>query len=198
MKINTKDLLSGIILILFAVIGYWLNQDHALGTARRMGPGYMPMLTFVILVGIGGIVFLLALFSGPNPLENWTRGEILAVPAAIIAFFATYFIVAGLNIFQGNYYVLGSAIFVACLVLAIPPGWRALGLVHAGFSLFGLLLEQGGLMLALVGCIVVSSVADPDHRPKGVLGMIIFLCVLCWWVFIKELDIRVNVWPQFL
>ncbi|MBR0656226.1 tripartite tricarboxylate transporter TctB family protein [Plastoroseomonas arctica] len=198
MKINTKDLLSGIILILFAVIGYWLNQDHALGTARRMGPGYMPMLTFVILLGIGAIVTLFALFSGPNPLDKWTTGEVLAIPAAIVAFFATYIIVERLNIFQGNYYILGSAILAGCLVLAIPHGWRALGLVHAGFALFGLLLEQGGLMLALVGCILVSALADPDHRPKGVLGMIIFLCVLCWWVFIKELDIRVNVWPQFL
>jgi len=198
MKINTKDLLSGIILILFAVIGYWLNQDHALGTARRMGPGYMPMLTFIILAGIGAVVTLLALFSGPNPLDSWTKGEILAVPASIIAFFVTYIIVERLNIFQGNYYLLGSAILVGCLVLAIPYGWRALGLVHAGFALFGLLLEQGGLMLALLGCIVVSALADPDHRPKGVIGMVIFLCVLCWWVFIKELDIRVNVWPQFL
>lgn len=198
MKINTRDLLSGIILVLFAVVGYWLNQDHNLGTPRRMGPGYMPMLTFVILIGIGSVVCLLALFSGPNPLDKWTKGEILAVPAAIAAFFVTYFILASLNIFQGNYYVLGSAMFVGCLVLAVPPGWRALGLVHAGFALFGLLLEQGGLMLALVGCIVVAALADPDHRPKGVVGMVIFLCVLCWWVFIKELDIRVNVWPQFL
>ena len=198
MKINTRDLLSGIILVLFAVVGYWLNQAHALGTPRRMGPGYMPMLTFVILMGIGSVVCLLALFSGPNPLDKWTKGEILSVPAAGVAFFATYFIVDSLNIFQGNYYVLGLAIFIGCLVLSAPPGWRALGLVHAGFALFGLLLEQGGLMLALAGCIVVAALADPDHRPKGVVGMVIFLCVLCWWVFIQELNIRVNVWPQFL
>jgi hypothetical protein len=31
-----------------------------------------------------------------------------------------------------------------------------------------------------------------------VIGMCIFLCVLCWLVFIKELDIRVPVWPVFL
>jgi hypothetical protein len=26
---------------------------------------------------------------------------------------------------------------------------------------------------------------------------VVFLCVLCWAVFIYELDIRVPVWPQF-
>lgn len=198
MKINTKDLLSGVILILFAVVGYWLNQEHALGTARRMGPGYMPQLTFYILGGLGLAVFAIALFSGPNPLEKWTKLEILAVPLAIASFFIAYFIFNALNLFTGNYYVLGIAALVGCLVLSIAPGWRPLGLVHAGMAVFGLMLEQFGLMAALAVCIVVAALADPDHRPKGVIGMVIFLCALCWWVFIKELDIRVPVWPQFL
>jgi hypothetical protein len=198
MKINTRDLLSGVILVLFAVVGYWLNQDHALGTARRMGPGYMPMLTFWILGGLGLTVLVIAMFSGPNPLDKWTQLEIIAVPLAIVTFFVTYFIFDALNIFTGNYYVLGIASLAGCLALSIAPGWRPLGLVHAGMACFGLLLDQAGLMLALVACIVVASLADPDHRPKGVIGMVIFLCALCWWVFIKELDIRVNVWPQFL
>jgi MFS family permease len=198
MKINTRDLLSSVILILFAVIGYWLNQEHALGTARRMGPGYMPMLTFWILGGLGLAVFAIALFSGPNPLEKWTKLEILAVPLAIVSFFVAYFIFNSLNLFVGNYYVLGIAALVGCFVLSIAPGWRPLGLVHAGMACFGLMLEQFGLMASLAVCIVVASMADPDHRPKGVIGMVIFLCALCWWVFIKELDIRVPVWPQFL
>jgi len=24
----------------------------------------------------------------------------------------------------------------------------------------------------------------------------VFLLIMCWWVFIYELDIRVNLWPQ--
>jgi hypothetical protein len=41
--------------------------------------------------------------------------------------------------------------------------------------------------------------ADPQHhkKPLGVAGMTIFLVALCWWIFIKQLDIRVAVWPQF-
>ena len=26
-------------------------------------------------------------------------------------------------------------------------------------------------------------------------GLMVFLCALCWAVFIYELDIRVNLWP---
>lgn len=147
MKINQKDLWSGILLIAFAVVGLWLNQDHTLGTARRMGPGYMPMLTFWILGGIGAVVLLLGLFNGPDRLERWA--------------------------------------------------WRELLLVLAAMCVFGLLLEKGGLFLSIVATVAVASLADKTHRPLGVLGLIVFLLALCWFIFIRELDIRVNLWPQF-
>ena len=59
-----------------------------------------------------------------------------------------------------------------------------------------LLLERGGLMLTIAATVVVAAFADRDHRPLGVLGTVVFLMVLCWWIFIRELDIRVPLWPQ--
>jgi hypothetical protein len=196
MKLNTKDLISGGLLILLAVIGLWLNQDHTLGTARRMGPGYMPMLTFWILGGLGAIVVLLGLFSGPDPLEKWTRLEIMAVPFSVATFFVVYVVAQRVG-FVG-WYPLGFGLLGACLAVSVAPGWRPIGLVHAGMAVFGLMLEQFGLMLSIAACTVVAALAEPLHRVKGVIGMVIFLCVLCWWVFIRELDIRVSVWPVFL
>jgi hypothetical protein len=75
--------------------------------------------------------------------------------------------------------------------------WRELVLVLAGLSVFGLLLEQGGLFLTLVVTIIVAAFADRTHSVKGVIGLIIFLVALCWWVFIRELDIRIEIWPAF-
>ena len=54
-----------------------------------------------------------------------------------------------------------------------------------------------GTMMFVIGTVVGSAVADREHRPVGVLGMTVFLVALCWWIFIKELDIRVAVFPQF-
>jgi hypothetical protein len=66
-------------------------------------------------------------------------------------------------------------------------------------AIFGILLEQGGLVAATVGTVVCSALADPEHRrkPLGVAGMTVFLVILCWWIFIRQLDIRVSVFPQF-
>lgn len=198
MKINAKDVIAGGLLVLLAVIGLWLNQDHALGTARRMGPGYMPMLVFYLLLGLGAIVVAFGLVNGPDPLEKWSGLEIGTVLLGIAGFFAIYWIVVQTGRFQTNYYPLGFGLLGGCLLLSIAPAWRPIGLVHAGMAVFGLMLEQFGLMASLVATIAVASLADRDHRPLGVLGMIVFLCALCWWVFIKELDIRVALWPVFL
>lgn len=147
MKINAKDVASGLLLIVVAVAGLWLNQDHTLGTARRMGPGYMPMLVFWIQMGLGAIILAIGLFNGPDPLERWA--------------------------------------------------WRELTLILASLCVFALLLEKGGLFLSIAATVAVAALGDRTHRPVGVLGLIIFLIALCWFVFIRELDIRVNIWPSF-
>jgi hypothetical protein len=145
MKINAKDMAAGLLLVGFAVAGLWLNLDHTLGNARRMGPGYMPMLTFGILAAIGASVVIMALFSGPEPLERWA--------------------------------------------------WRELLLVLLALTVFGVILEWAGLFLTLAVTVGISALADKTHKPLGVLGLIAFLMALCWFVFIRELDIRVNLWP---
>ncbi len=147
MKINAKDVASGALLIAIAVAGLWLNQDHTLGTARRMGPGYMPMMTFWLQMGLGAIVLVMGLFNGPDKLDRWA--------------------------------------------------WRELTLILASLCVFALLLEQGGLFLAIAATVAVAALGDRTHKPLGVIGLIVFLMALCWFVFIRELDIRVNLWPSF-
>ncbi|BDG71432.1 tripartite tricarboxylate transporter TctB family protein [Roseomonas fluvialis] len=198
MKLNTKDLISAALLIGFALVGLWLNMDHNMGTARRMGPGYMPFLGFVILLGLGVIVLLLGLFNGPDPLAKWTSqevvfligGAVVGTAAGLIAMRVGGWPSAGWN-------ALGIGMFVGCLVPAVIKSWRPLFLVSAAFALFGLVLEPLGLMLAITLCVVLAAFADETHKPLGVVGLVVFLCVLCWAVFIYELDIRVPVWPQF-
>jgi hypothetical protein len=196
MKLNTKDLIAGGIFILITVSGLLLNLDHSLGSARRMGPGYMPMLAFVTLGAIGVFVVISGLFSGPDPLEKWTRLEVMAVPLGVVAYFLAYFAATAIGF--TSWYPVGWGALAGCLALSVAPGWRPLGLVHAGLAVFGLMLEQFGLMLSIAACVVVAAFAETHHTVKGVIAMVLFLCVLCYAVFIYELDIRVPVWPVFL
>jgi hypothetical protein len=198
MKLNTKDILSAAILIGFAVIGLWLNMDHNMGTARRMGPGYMPFLGFVILLGLGSLVLIFGLFNGPDPLAKWTKQEVVFLLAGAVVGTAAGMVAARMGGWpSAGWNSLGIGMFVGCLVPSIVKSWRPLFLVSAAFALFGLVLEPLGLMLAITVCVVLAAFADETHKPLGVAGLVLFLCVLCWAVFIYELDIRVPVWPQF-
>ena len=199
MKLNTKDLLSAGLFIVFAVVALWLNQDHNLGTALRMGPGYMPMLTFWLLIGLGSIVLATGLFSGPDPLAKWTSAEIGFLIAGAVVGVAAGMIAARIPGFPSSgWNALGIGMFVGCLVAAIPPGWRALFLPSAAFTLFGLVLEPLGFLVAITLTVICSAFADREHleRPLGVAGLCAFLCALCWAIFIRYLDIRVPLWPQ--
>lgn len=76
MRLNAKDVASGVLLIAIALFGLYFNLDHGIGSARRMGPGYMPMLTFLIMGGLGIAVLLIGLKNGPDALEKWAWREL--------------------------------------------------------------------------------------------------------------------------
>ena len=198
MKLNTKDLLSAAVLIGVAAVGLWLNMDHTMGTARRMGPGYMPWLSFSVMMGLGFLVLFAGLFNGPDPIAKWTPQEIIFLILGAVVGVAAGIVASRMGgWFASGWNPLGIGIFVGCMVASVVPSWRPLFLVSAAFALFGLLLEPVGLMLSIAIAVVLSAFADETHTPKGVAGLVLFLCVLCYAVFIYELDIRVPVWPQF-
>ncbi|MBP0446150.1 tripartite tricarboxylate transporter TctB family protein [Roseomonas sp. SSH11] len=202
MKISTKDLWAGGILMLLAFIGLYINggllgfglEQHTLGSARRMGPGYMPMLVFWLQFGLGAMVFILALTNGPDPLEPWTKLDLTTLAISVAVGIIIWRVMEGMGV-TTNYVQVGIACFVALLVLSISPAWRPLGLVLASFAIFALLLEPLGLMLSITALCVISALADREHNPISIVGMSVFLCILCWFVFIYELDIRVPLWP---
>ncbi len=197
LKINAKDLASGIFLMLVALVGLYLNQDHSLGSARRMGPGYMPMMVFYIQGGLAALVIFFSLFSGPDPLAKWTGMDAGALVLGIAAgTLAWKFSPLVWSFFGQTYNAVGLGIIVGFLVLAISSGWKVVAIICAAVALFGLVLEKGGFFAALTAVILVSCAAEHTHTKKGVVGLLAFLLLLCWWVFIYELDIRVNLWPQ--
>ena len=199
MKINEKDLMSGLFLILIAAVGLYLNMDHTMGSARRMGPGYMPWMVFWLQIGLGAGAVLVGLFGNGEKLARWTGQESLSFILGIAAGMGTWYALRLTPGFFGQTYnAVGTGLLVGFLVLSWAPGWRFVGLINASLCLFGLLLEQMGFFAALIGIIVLSCLAEEQHlkKPLGILGTTVFLLIMCWVVFINRLDIRVNLWPQ--
>jgi hypothetical protein len=53
-----KDVLAGLLFVAVALTGLWLSRDYPIGTALRMGTGYVPRLLCWILLGLGAVVLV--------------------------------------------------------------------------------------------------------------------------------------------
>jgi hypothetical protein len=84
-RIDIRDVIGGLLLAaigLFFVLG---ALDMHIGEARRMGPGYFPMVLGIVAVGVGALIAIPALFrSGTLASVNWR--PLVAVMASILAF----------------------------------------------------------------------------------------------------------------
>lgn len=87
MKINAKDLASGLFFICFGLFyGGLAWSGLAIGTALNMGPGYLPIVLGFILVGLGATIAVRSFVvpqQSPFGAVPW-RGVILLSLATIV------------------------------------------------------------------------------------------------------------------
>src|SRR6476661_7747353 len=56
-----RDVLAGLLFVGVALLGLWLSRDYPIGTALRMGTGYVPrllcglVLSILLLIGVGSV-----------------------------------------------------------------------------------------------------------------------------------------------
>jgi len=84
-----KDVLAGLMFIAVAALGLWLSRNYSVGTALRMGTGYVPRLLCWILLTIGALTFVQGLIAGEEigstDNSQWWRPFIF-VPLSLIVF----------------------------------------------------------------------------------------------------------------
>jgi predicted MFS family arabinose efflux permease len=61
-----KDVLSGLLFVAVALFGLWLSRDYPIGTALRMGTGYVPRLLCWILLALGIVILVMGLREGQD------------------------------------------------------------------------------------------------------------------------------------
>ena len=86
-----KDVLAGFMFVGIAALGLFLSRNYPIGTALRMGTGYVPRLLCWILLVLGGIVLIQGLranetSAGDPPLR---LRPLLLVPLSLVAFALT-------------------------------------------------------------------------------------------------------------
>lgn len=85
-RLLSKDFLSGLMFIAFGLIALYFGQKLALGTPIRMGPGYVPRMLSLILLGLGVIICIVALVTTPEPVEKPQWKPITLVTIGVVCF----------------------------------------------------------------------------------------------------------------
>jgi putative tricarboxylic transport membrane protein len=133
--LGRKDVLSGLMFMAVAIFGLWASRNYPIGTALRMGTGYVPRLLCWILLALGLVIFLQGLraqaergaFAGER---HWRA--LIFVPASLLVFAAAMsrlgvviatILLVGVGSLAGREIrpleVIGSAIVLVFLTLAI-------------------------------------------------------------------------------
>ena len=83
-----QDVLGGLLLVVFGVAGLALGAPLAMGTARRMGPGYFPTILSWALIVLGGAIAARgAMRSGiPATRVGWRSVVLVTLAAAIFGY----------------------------------------------------------------------------------------------------------------
>jgi putative tricarboxylic transport membrane protein len=133
--LRRKDVLAGLLFVAVAVFGLWASRNYPIGTALRMGTGYVPRLLCWLLLGLGVVVFINGLLAGDERAafagaRHWRA--LVFVPGSLVVFafaierlgvvIATVLLV-GVGSLAGRdirpLEVIGAAVVLVFLTLAI-------------------------------------------------------------------------------
>lgn len=82
---NPKDFWAGVIYLVIGAGAIWIAGDYEMGTARRMGPAYFPVLVSIILVAIGAISLIRSFLTPGAPITGFAgRGLVMVIGATIL------------------------------------------------------------------------------------------------------------------
>jgi hypothetical protein len=136
--LTRKDVLSGLMFIGIAALGLWLSRDYPIGSALRMGTGYVPRLLCWILLGLGVIVLVQGLrrkeaaptHEGSELARLW---PVLVVTASLIAFALA---IEQLGLVLSVLLLIGIGALVAPGIKIWEAVAAALGLIVLSWAIF--------------------------------------------------------------
>jgi hypothetical protein len=138
-----RDVLAGLLFIGVATLGLWLSRDYPIGTALRMGTGYVPRLLCWILLGLGAVVVVQGLREAQDvrPLSS----------ADFSALRPLVFVTASLVIFGLSIERLGLVISILLLIGVGAVAARALRPLETLAAALVLIVLSWGIFILGLG-----------------------------------------------
>ncbi|MGA0564367.1 tripartite tricarboxylate transporter TctB family protein [Ancylobacter sp. VNQ12] len=81
-----KEFWLGVVYLTFGAVGLWFGLDYPLGTADRMGPGYLPCLVSALLIIFGVVSLMRATRLEGDEIGAIAFRPLLCVLGGVLAF----------------------------------------------------------------------------------------------------------------
>ena len=85
-RLFSKDLWSGLMFAGFGVLALVMGSKLAIGTAIRMGPGYVPRMLSYILIGLGLAIVARSLISPGETIERLRWKPVTMITIGVVVF----------------------------------------------------------------------------------------------------------------
>ena len=83
----TKDRVAGLLFVCLGLAAIWIARDYEFGTARAMGPGFMPIVLGGAIAGLGAVLAVRDVLRGPSEaIGKIALRPLVAIIIGIIAF----------------------------------------------------------------------------------------------------------------
>jgi putative tricarboxylic transport membrane protein len=115
-----KNVLAGALFMGVAILGLFLSRDYSVGTALRMGTGYVPRLLCWILLALGACVLVQGLREAPTGQGRVAR----------LGWRPLVLVTAGLTLFALTLERLGLVVAILLLTIAGAYATRGRGIIE--------------------------------------------------------------------
>jgi hypothetical protein len=148
-----KDVLSGLLFVGVGALGLWLSRDYPVGTALRMGTGYMPRLLCWLLIGLGAVVLLQGIREAVHMRGSGRARESRepGAPAPLSCWRAVVLVPASLAIFALAIERLGLVLSILLLIGVGALATRALKPIETALAAIALVILSWAIFIAGLG-----------------------------------------------
>jgi hypothetical protein len=116
--------MAGLLLIAVALFGLYLSHDYPIGTALRMGTGYVPRLLCWILLALGLLVLVIGLRPAQPPAGPFAGQNLRPIILAPLSLLAFAFTIAQ----------LGIVVAIVALVIVASLASRELRIIETAIA----------------------------------------------------------------
>jgi hypothetical protein len=136
------DVIAGLLFMAVAILGLILSRNYPIGTALRMGTGYVPRLLCWVLLGLGAIIAVQGLSSAPIPAAD---------PQSRSPWRPVIFVTASLVIFGVTVETLGLVVSIALLIGVGAVAARGLRPVETAVAALVLIVLSWAIFIVGLG-----------------------------------------------